>query len=377
MIYLDNAATTKPLCGILSEFEKYTEENWFNPSALYAPAAVCHKKIADAKESLKKAFGSPFHEVFFTASGTESDNTIIFGGAKKRKKMHFITDAGEHAAVYESFLKLMEAGHEVTFIDIDKNGRVCPDDVINAVKEDTALVSIMHVNNETGAINDIAAIARGVKNKNRDTFFHSDGVQAFMRVPVSGFENIDYYSVSAHKIHGLKGTGAVFYKKNTPIKPYIYGGGQENGLRSGTENTFGIEAFKMATEYFYENRNDFQDKLSKLKKAFVSEIKDLEGLTLISPNDGASHIVSVTIKDVRGETLLHSLESEKIYISTGSACSSKKGVSRTAKSLHLDKQGAEGVIRVSFCPFNTEEEVIFAAKKIKEHSAMLSMFTRK
>lgn len=377
IVYLDNAATTKPLDIICKSAGEYIGENWFNPSALYTPACNMAREVLSAKQTLLKAFGSGEHNVFFTASGTEGDDTVIYGGAKRRKSMHFVTDAGEHSAVYESFMRLKESGCEVTFVDIDENGRVSPEKIEAALQENTVLVSVMHVNNETGAINDIEKIARLVKNKNKDIMFHADGVQAFMRVPLSDKSNIDYYTVSAHKIHAVKGTGAVFYKKGTPIRPYLTGGGQEGGLRSGTENTFGIKAFAMATEYFMQNKKEFAGKLSELKQRFLQGIGDISDVRIISPDDGANHIVSITIKDVRGEVLLHSLENDKIYISTGSACSSKKGVSRTAKSLGLDRQGAEGVVRISFSPFNTFEEVDKACEKIKEYTAMLRQFTRK
>ena len=376
-IYLDNAATTKPLKNILDGIEDYFEDGWYNPSARYAPATSESMDMDVTRSLALRLYTAEEREVLFTSSGTESANTVIMGGARKKSSMHYITDQAEHPAVYEAMTAVKDRGAEVTFIDTDRHGRVSADDVVSAIRDDTVMVSIMHVNNETGAINDIEKIAAAVKAKNKDIFFHSDGVQAYGRVFLTDTSNIDYYTASAHKIHALKGTGVIFYKKGCPLKPLINGGGQERGLRSGTENTLGIKALGIAAGYFYKNRKDISGRLHELKNAFLNEVMNSTEATLISPKDGADHIVSLSIKDVRGEVLLHALETEGIYISQGSACSSKKGVSRTAKSLGLSRAEADGIIRVSFSPFNTEEEVQEAAKRIAEHSKMLRSFTRK
>ena len=375
-IYLDNAATTQPLDEIKELFEQYASSMWYNPSARYAPAAKESAALDAARKSVAMLFSQNYN-VLFTSSGTESANTVILGGVTRQKSMHYITDNAEHACVYEAMLKVSQNGGEVTFIDTDTHGQVSAEDVILAMREDTVLVSIMHVNNETGAVNDIENIARAVKAKNPKTLFHADGVQAYGRAFIKDFSCIDYYTVSAHKLHALKGTGAVLYKKGTPLKPFVVGGGQEYGLRSGTENTFGVYAFKVASEYFLKNKNSIAEHLAHLKDIFLNEIKKDSSIEIVSPENGASHIVSLSIKNVRGEVLLHALEDDKIYISTGSACSSKKGVSRTAKSLGLSKQQAEGIVRISFSPFNTEAEVLTAAEKIKEKIQMLSLFVRK
>ena len=375
-IYLDNAATTKPLKELKELFFEYAETGWYNPSARYAPAARQSALDDAARESALRLFSEGYN-VLFTSSGTESANTVISGGAAKQRSMHYITDGAEHPAVYEAMMRQQSQGCDVTLIDTNSDGSVLPEKVAENVREDTVLVSIMHVNNETGAVNDIEAIARAVKNANPKTLFHSDGVQAYGRVFIKDASCVDYYTVSAHKIHGMKGTGAVFYKKGCPLKPYIVGGGQENGLRSGTENTFGIYAFKAAAEYFVANKKEIKEKLASIKHCFLNEIKQMPEAEIISPDDGADHIICLSIKNVRGEVLLHALEQDGIYISTGSACSSKKGVSRTAKSLGFSRQKAEGIIRVSFSPFNTESEAVYAAKKIKERAQALSLFVRK
>jgi cysteine desulfurase len=376
-IYLDNAATTRPLGSIRGLLDDYLENGWHNPSALYAPAVLDAKKMEQARETLKKGFGAGLFEVLFTSSGTEGDAAVILGGAKKQKAMHYITSEVEHAAVYQAMLRLREAGHDVTFIKPDRYGRVDPDAVAGAVRDDTVLVSIMHVNNQTGAISDISRIARSVKAKNPNTLFHSDGVQAFLRVGMQDVSCIDYYTVSAHKIHGLKGVGAVFYKKGMPLKALIPGGGQEKNLRSGTENTFGIEAFAHAAGYFLERKKEIENHLSELKKVFLAGIGALTDVEVLTPPDGADHIVCLMIKDVRGEVLLHTLEDKQIYISTGAACTSKKGVSRAALGLGLSRAQADGIVRVSFCPFNTADEADSAAKGMAEAAQALRIFTRR
>jgi cysteine desulfurase len=376
-IYLDNAATTRPLESIRDVLNGYLAEGWYNPSALYAPAVFDLKRMDEARKTIRRGFGGELFEVLFTGSGTEGDAAVIFGGVKKQKSMHYITSEVEHPAVYQAILRLRGEGKDVTFIKPDRSGRIDAEDVAEAVREDTVLVSIMHVNNQTGAVSDIAEIARKVKAKNSNTLFHSDGVQAYLREDVQDVSDIDYYTVSAHKVHGLKGVGAVFYKKGVPLKAMIPGGGQEKGLRSGTENTFGIAAFAHAAADYLDHKAENAKQLSMLKKVFLEEIKKLDGVEILSPKDGASHIVCLIVGDVRGEVLLHALEDQKIYISTGAACTSKKGISRAALGLGLSRMQADGVVRVSFSPFNTAEETQFAANKLVETANALRLFTRR
>lgn len=377
-IYLDNAATTKPLKELEAVYREYALEMWQNPSALYAGATRTHQKMEEAKRTLLHAFGAQGHKCFFTSCGSEGANTVILRGAKQKKNMHYVCGGAEHPCVEESFKFLRDAGYDVTFIPTDKSGGVSPEAVAEAVNENTALVSIMHVNNETGAKNDIERIAALVKAKNPNALFHSDGVQAFCRERLQHTENIDYYTVSAHKLHAHKGTGAVFYKEHTPLKPYILGGGQENGLRSGTQNNLGIFSFAAAVRYFEEN--PASEKLKRLKEIFLNECSETKDIVLISPQDeekASNHIVNISVLGANGETLLHMLEAEGIYISMGSACSSKKGKSRIAAALGLSEQEAAGAVRISFSPFNTEEDAKTAAREIQKSAAMLRKFMRK
>lgn len=374
-IYLDNAATTKPFKEIAELAEKYVSMLWYNPSAMYPPAVETERALNNARKIIADACGAK--NVLFTSCGTEGNNTAILRGYKMKgaRKLHFITSVYEHPAAYEAFKYLESSGHEVSYI-MPQNGIITPESVAEQVREDTALVSIMHVNNETGAVNDIAAIAAAVKKKNAETLFHSDGVQAFMRVGIS-LKNtkIDYYSVSAHKIHGLKGVGALMFRDGTPLKPYIMGGGQEKGLRSGTENVFGALAFALAVEKYSENKDAYIENMLNTKETLKRMLNDA-GVKIIQGD--APHILAASVEGVRGETLLHVLEQKGIYISVGSACSSKKGREpRLKKALGLTEAETEGFIRLSFSPFNTVEQAEIAGSEIIKSAAELRKYFRR
>lgn len=377
-IYLDNAATTKPLTELKKVYEQYAVQAWQNPSALYAPAVGVQKMLKQAAETLTGAFGSASHRCAFTSCGTEGANMVILRGARKKKGMNYVCGGAEHPCVEESFKFLAEGGAEVRYVRPDAHGNIDPQTFMQAVDEHTALACAMHVNNETGAKNDVAAIAAAVKAKNPQALFYADGVQAFLHERLVDTSNIDYYTVSAHKVHAHKGTGAVFYKSSAPLKPYLVGGGQENGLRSGTQNILGILSFAAAADYF-KDLSDADDTLRKLRRTFLQAVGDIDGMELISPRDeskACAHILNLSFDGVAGETLLHALEGEAIYISTGSACSSKKGKSRIARALGMDENTANGAIRVSFSVFNTIEEIGIAAEAVRKHVALLRRYKR-
>lgn len=378
-IYLDNAATTKPLPVLAEVYKRYSEGLWQNPSALYSPAVAVQNELKAASETLLNAFGAAGHRCFFSSCGTEGANTVILRGARNKKNMNYVAGGAEHPCVAESFRLLEESGAEVRYVKPDNNGYISPASVTQSVDEDTALVSVMHVSNETGAKNDIAAIAASVKAKNPSALVHSDGVQAFLRESIADTANIDYYTVSAHKLHAHKGTGAVFYKPNTPLKPLLPGGGQEGGLRSGTQNTLGIMSFACTTEYFAARRQEHAALLSQLKDSLINGLKSIEDCLVITPLQSemaCPHIVNLSFIGVNGETLLHTLEAAGIYIATGSACSSKKGRGRIAKALSLPDEVASGSVRISFSPFNTLEEISIAVEEIRKNVALLRKYKR-
>ncbi len=380
-IYLDNAATTKPSDCLAPLFSAHLEEDWYNPSAMYPPAVRMEGELAKAKDVLAGVIHADPACVLFTSCGTEGANTVILKGYRPAggKKLHFITSAYEHPCVYMSFQALEGMGHSVDYVKPREDGSIHAEDVAKLVREDTALVSVMHVNNETGALNDVAGIAKAVKAKNAGTLVHSDGVQGYVKCPLDfGNSELDYYTVSAHKLHGFKGTGALFYKKNAPLKPYIIGGGQEKGLRSGTENTFGILAFARAVQEYMLHYEENIAKMRRLKALLLEKLGDVSDMRVFSPEDGAPHILNLAFPGIRGEVLLHLLEQKGIFVSTGSACSSKKGqLSRVHASLGVAKDVSENVVRVSFCPYNTEKEIEITAEEIKSALARFRGFIRR
>ena len=371
MIYLDNAATTRPISSLAQIASEYYESNWYNPSAMYPWAVEQEEKLNGCRRVLASVINADPKCVVFNSCGTEGANTVIFKGYRPRgdRKLHFITSSYEHPCVYNSFKALEEAGHDVDYVCPRADGHIHAEDVAACMRQDTALVSIMHVNNETGAVNDIQKIADAVKRENENTLFHSDGVQGFVKCKLDFLSSkIDYYTVSAHKLHALKGTGALFYKKGSPLKPYLVGGGQESGLRSGTENTFGAYVFARAVEEFMDNREEYVSHMFELRKRFYERISSMEGIIDLCPKeDFAPHLINIAVEAMRGEVLLHLLEKKGVAKRTSTECSSKKKrQSRVHAHLKLKKQTEEGIIRLSLCPYNTEEEIDFAADAIEE-----------
>lgn len=361
MIYLDNAATARPDRDCLIRAEKYLYENYYNPSALYAEGYNIQLELKEARKNILSllAPGGNF-DLIFTSCGSEADNQAIFGGGKRG---NVVTTSGEHSAIFSTVNELKQRGMEVRFATLNSDGSVNIDNLLSLIDEKTSLVSVIHVSNETGAINDIAAIAERVKAKNAHTLFHSDGVQAFCKINFKLTKNIDLYSVSAHKIGGIKGCGALFKRKNLIIKPHIYGGGQEQGLRSGTENVFAIKNFEYAALKRYpETAKNF---------AYVRTLNDLlwEKLdkslfTRISPENNSPYILTVGVEGLRGETIMHEANDSGLIIGTGSACASneKKRYSRIILACGIRESLADGILRFSFSPENTAEEVEKAAE---------------
>lgn len=363
MIYLDNAATTKPSLTALNKAQVFNSEYFFNPSALYSGGLKCAQQIKEAKQSILKCLGSTNHEVIFTSCGSESDNTAILRSVKRGV---YVTDKGEHAAVYKSFLELKNNGQKVEFIDLNSDGSVCVEKLYDYIKNNNVdFVSIVHVNNETGAINDVNAIAKKIKTINNRIVFHVDGVQAYGKLPYKLSQEVDLYSISAHKINGLKGVGALIRKKNLNIAPLIIGGGQEGGLRSGTENVFGIKVFQYASEEKFASIKENFDNINKIKKYFIDNL-DKDIFELISSENSSPYILSVSAVGLRGEVIMHSLEEFGIIIGNGSACSSKNRYSRVLEACGYSHEVLDGVLRISFSTESTLEEAIVAVEKINQ-----------
>lgn len=360
MVYLDNAGTTNVLPEFVKIFDRYQTENFFNPSAPYHPSLCVVNEIKSVREKILGILKGKGRFIF-TSSGSESDNLALFG-AKKAKNSRIIVSASEHPAVYNAAIELKQRGYDVVFCDVDETGRVKEEKFSELVTENTSLVSIMHVNNETGCVNDIKKLCKIAKEKNPDVIFHSDGVQAVGKIKVSLNDlGVDLYTVSGHKIHGIKGVAGLYIREGISIKPLIYGGGQEFGLRSSTENVGGIMAFGAAVEQAVEKCADSFEKVSALRDNLLDYFKENGILTVTSENQ-SPYILCAVMPRVRGEVILHSLEKYDIFIGTGSACSSKKSHKRLPTILGLSTEYENGIIRMSFSRFTSENDIEYFKK---------------
>ena len=369
MIYFDNAATTKPDEKSLKQAEKYLLQQFYNPSALYAEGHKINLELKQAALNILSPIADTnSFSVIFTSCGTEADNQAVFCGGKRG---NIVTTLGEHSAIYSAVNEAKQRGIEVRFANLNSDGSVDANHLLSLIDAKTSLVSVIHVNNETGAVNDICEIARKVKTKNQYTLFHSDGVQAYGKIPFRLSSDIDLYSISAHKIGGIKGCGALIKKKNLVLKPFIYGGGQQQGLRSGTENIFGIKCFEYAAaNRFAELKGNFE-KIRQINEV-VSSGLDKDLFKILSPCDGTPYILTVSAVGLRGETIMHEADDNGLIIGTGSACSSNanKRFSRVILACGYDESIADGVLRLSFSPQNTlneAHEAVELLNKIVKH----------
>lgn len=357
MIYLDNAATTKPDARALEQAGVYATEKFYNPSALYKEGFALQSELKKARSALlSKVADETAFELIFTSCGTESDNQAIFSFARRGNA---VTTEGEHSAVLSPFGELKNRGiAQPRYAPLQKDGRVDVEKLLALVDDKTSFVSVMHVNNEVGAVNDINGIAKLVKQKNPRVIFHSDGVQAYGKIPLRLAKEVDLYSISAHKIGGLKGVGALIKRKSLTLPAYLLGGGQESGRRSGTENTFGIMQFVYAAENKFASLKDDFARLTAYREKLWS-LLDKEVYTRLSTEHGTPYILSVSAVGLRGEILLHMANDQGLIIGTGSACSSnaKTRFSRVILACGYDERTADGVLRLSFSPETTEEEI--------------------
>ena len=371
VIYLDNAATTQPDLNWAAPH--HAEEAWFNPSAAYKAAEAVFSEIKSIRALLLKSMGLEDGTCVFTSGGTEANNMAVLSAA--RKGAHYITSAIEHPSVYVMLKHLEQQGAEVDYVK-PKSFLIDPDDVAALVKENTALVSIMHVNNETGALNDIRAIREAVRAKNPETLLHADGVQALLKTPVDlNSLGADYYTVSAHKIHGLKGTGALLAKQGRIVKPVLLGGSQESVLRAGTENTLGIQAFGHALKRGLD-RTDTNTHVTALRAALVSGLGQIEGAVVNEPGAYVPHIVSVSFEGIRAEVLVRALGENGICIGTGAACSRGK-VSRVLLESGVKRSLAEGTVRISMGEDNTADDIQLCLESMKNAIQQLRRFSHR
>ena len=381
MIYLDNSATTRVLPEAADAAYRAMTEQFYNPASAYKPAVAAEKTVELARANLAAALGSSASEVLFTSGGTESNNMAITGALKSiRGKKRIVTTASEHPSVYEVFRSLDGMPEtEVVFVGLNPDGAVNLGKLEAALSEDTALVSVMHVNNEVGAINDLDAIAAFLRLHAPGALLHSDGVQAFCKLPF-GRNAADLYSISAHKFHAPKGVGALLVKNGVKFAGGQIGGGQERNLRSGTTNVPGILALDAALSQYRANQAQWTADMRACKLRLWENLCRLPDVFLNGPaqETGAPHILNVSFPGVRGEVLVNALSEREIYVSTGSACSThKKGQNRILAAMGISKDRAEGALRFSLCPQNTIEEMDAAAAMLEEQVTFLRRFQRR
>lgn len=360
MIFLDNASTTKVCSSALEAVRTVSEELYFNPSALYGEALKVKNLVESARSDLAAMLGCDSGELFFTSCATESNNWAYEKGIKS-KKGNIVVSSAEHASGYECALAQKNKGLEVRFLSLNRDGTVKEEDIDKKMDENTCFASIIHCSNETGAVNDIAKLTKKIKSINPRTVVHSDGVQAFAKMDTSMKDfGVDLYSISAHKVGGLKGTGAL-YVKSGKISPYILGGGQEKGMRSGTENVAGILAFARAAEVF---KAEYDEKKVALMRDCIT--KELIGLNVSVNGSGSPAILSLTVPGIKAEVLSHMLSDRGVLIGLGSACSSRAKNNRVLTAMGRSPKEIEGSIRISFGLENEPEQIVAASKIIKE-----------
>lgn len=381
--YLDNSATTRCMECVTEKMVKVMQEDYGNPSSLHTRGVEAEKYVKEAKEFFARNLKVSEKEIYFTSGGTESNNLALIGTAmaNQRAGRHLITTSIEHASVANPMKYLEEQGFRVTCLPVDKNGVILLDALEEALCEETILVSVMYVNNEIGAVQPIEEIARIIQKKNPKTLFHVDAIQAYGKYQIyPKKQGIDLLSVSGHKIHGPKGSGILYVNEKVKIRPILFGGGQQKGLRSGTENVPGIAGIAQAAKCCYENLDEKIDRLYELKERFVKGVLELPGTVVNGKTgrDSAPHIVSVSFRDVRSEVLLHALEEKGIYVSAGSACSSNKpAVSHTLQSIGVEKELLGSTLRFSFCFDTTEEEIDYCLKALAELLPVLRRYVRR
>ena len=380
--YLDNSATTVCEPGVVEKVVQMMSVIYGNPSAMHNKGVEAENYIKEAKEIIAKTMKVQEKELIFTSGGTESNNLAIMGCAAANHRMgkHLITTKIEHPSVGNVMKHMEEDGFEVTYLPVDENGIVKLDKLKEALRPDTMLVSVMHVNNEIGAVQPIEEIGKLVKANNKATLFHVDAIQGYGKYRIYPKKmGIDLLSVSGHKIHGPKGVGLLYCDSKVKIKPIIFGGGQQKDLRSGTENVPGIVGLAEAAKEIYTDFEDKMKHLYEIKEYFVEKVTELEGTKIngLTGKESAPHVVSVSFPGIRSEVLLHSLEDKEIYASAGSACSSNKpAVSATLKAINAPKEHLDSTLRFSFSVHTTKEEIDYCIEVLKGLLPMLRRYAR-
>ncbi|MDD6207890.1 MAG: cysteine desulfurase family protein [Clostridiales bacterium] len=391
--YLDNAATTKPSPMVKEQMLKTLCTDYGNPSSLHQKGLEAEHYLKEARQVIADSMKTRPSNIIFTSGGTESNNMALIGGAlaRKRRGNHIITTKIEHPSVHNPVLFLESQGYRATFLKVDRLGHVDLSELKEALCEDTILVSVMHVNNEMGAVEDLEAIADLVKSYNREILFHVDDIQGYGKYRIYPERTgIDLLSVSGHKIHGPKGIGFLYQADGTNILPILYGGGQQKGMRSGTENVPGIAGLSQAVKEIYENHEEKRKTLYERKWQMIERLlrmdqvtvhgvrEDGQNITMDDVKKTAPHIVSAGFTGVRSEVLLHALEEKGVYVSSGSACSSNHPqLSGTLKAIGVEDSLLDSTLRFSFSVNTTKEEIDYACDRIEDLLPLLKRFTRR
>ena len=381
-VYLDNSATTRCFDEVAQLMHKIMCEDYGNPSSMHHKGVEAEQYLRYAKETLAGILKVNEKEILFTSGGTESDNIALIGTAmaNHRRGRHLITTKIEHPAILQTMSYLEDQGFEVTYLSVDHEGRISLKELEKAIREDTILVSIMHTNNEIGSLQPIAEAGALIKRCNPHTLFHVDAVQGFGKFRI--FPNkmhIDMLSVSGHKIHGPKGIGFLYIREGSKVNPIMYGGGQQKGMRSGTENVPGIAGLSLAAKTIYQDLDAKVEKMRKLKQHFIEGVSQIENTTIHGLYDetSAPHIISVGFAGIRSEVLLHALEEKGIYVSSGSACSSNHPqVSGVLKGIGAKQEFLDATLRFSMSEFTTLEEIDYTLDALYNIVPMLRKYTR-
>lgn len=382
-VYLDNSATTRCYEEVAQLMHKIMCEDYGNPSSMHNKGLEAEQYLRYARETLAKLLKVNEKEILFTSGGTESDNIALIGTAmaNHRRGRHLITTRIEHPAILQPMAYLENQGFRVTYLPVDHEGRISLADLERAIRPDTILVSIMHTNNEIGSIQPIAEAGALIKRINPHTLFHVDAVQGFGKFRINPAKmQVDMLSVSGHKIHGPKGVGFLYIREGAKVNPIIYGGGQQKGMRSGTENVPGIAGLAKAAELIYDNLDEDMDRMYRLRNMLIQGIESIDDVKVngCHGREGAAHIVNLSVRGIRSEVLLHALEERGIYVSAGSACASNKPqTSATLKAIGVERDLLDSTIRFSISTFTTEEEIRYTIQALSEVVPQLRRYTRR
>lgn len=373
--YLDNSSTTRAYKECAELVADVMYNSYGNPSSLHRKGIEAEKLVKTAREQIAETIKASPNEIYFTSGGTESDNLALIGACRASRGRHILSTNVEHPAVLNTLQHLEKRGYNVELIPVSKSGTVDVSKLARMIRKDTAIVSCMYVNNEIGAVEPVEKIGKIIKNENPYTAFHIDAVQAYGKIQfTANSTGADFISLSSHKIHGPKGVGALYIRNKSKVTPIIFGGGQQDNIRPGTENVPGIAGFGLAAKLCY---NGFSEKAAKMEM-LKNRLRDgilarVDDVVVNTPHENAApHILNLSFGYVKSEVLLHSLENDGIYVSSGSACSShKKGPSYVLTAIGTDKKMIDGSIRFSLSEFNTVEEIDYTVEKVSEHVKMI------